>query len=93
VPHQLVVVPGVGHDAILTMQGLGEEGWNFYLDALATPCAQSADVNCSGVVDAVDLAVVLAGWGPGSGVADINGSGNVDAVDLALLLAAWGVVQ
>lgn len=93
VPHELVVVPGVGHEPLLTMQGLGEEGWNFYLDALATPCAQSADVNCSGVVDAVDLAVVLAGWGPGSGVADINGSGNVDAVDLALLLAAWGVVQ
>ena len=93
VPHQLVVVPGVGHDAILTMQGLGVEGWNFYLDALANPCTQPADTNCSGAVDAVDLATVLAAWGPGYGVADINGSGNVDAVDVALLLAAWGAVQ
>jgi enterochelin esterase-like enzyme len=93
VPHQLVVVPGVGHDALLTLQGLGLEGWNFYLDALATPCRQPADLDCSGTVDAVDLAAVLAAWGPGSGVADINGSGNVDAVDLALLLAAWGTVQ
>jgi hypothetical protein len=66
---------------------------DFYLDALATPCRQPADLDCSGTVDAVDLAAVLAAWGPGSGVADINGSGNVDAVDLALLLAVWGVVQ
>ncbi len=93
VPHQLVVVPGVGHDPLLTVQGLGVEGWSFYLEALATPCVQPADLNCSGAVDAVDLAAVLAAWGPGYGVADINGSGNVDAVDLALLLAAWGVVQ
>jgi enterochelin esterase-like enzyme len=93
VPHQLVVVPGVGHDPLLTMQGLGAEGWDFYLDALATPCGQPADVNCSGVVDAVDLATVLAAWGPGYGVADINGSGTVDGVDLGLLLAVWGAVQ
>ena len=93
VPHQLVIVPGVGHEPLLTMQGLGIEGWNFYVDALATPCTQPADLNCSGTVDAVDLAAVLAAWGPGFGAPDINGSGNVDAVDLALLLAAWGVVQ
>jgi len=92
VPHQLVVVPGVGHDPMLTLQGLGPEGWNFYLDALATPCIQAADVDCSGAVDAVDLATVLAAWGPGHGVADINGSGNIDGTDLGLLLAAWGVV-
>ena len=93
VPNQLVVVPGVGHDALLTLQGLGLEGWNFYVDALATPCTQPADVDCSGTVNAADLATVLAAWGPGSGVADVNGSGNVDGTDLSLLLAAWGPVS
>lgn len=52
------------------------------------------DLNNDGVVDAGDLAVLLAAWGmcpvdmpcP----ADFNGDGFVDAADLAQLLAAWG---
>lgn len=92
VPHQFVAVAGVGHSPILTLQGLGPDTWNFYLEALATPCRDAADVDCSGVVDALDLAVVLAGWGPESGAADVNGSGAVDGADLARVLSAWGPV-
>jgi enterochelin esterase-like enzyme len=92
VPHQFVVVPGVGHDPLLTMQGLGDGGWTFYLEALATPCTRAADLDCSGAVDGADLAAVLAAWGPGHGPADVNGSGAVDGVDLGRVLAAWGTV-
>lgn len=52
------------------------------------------DLNNDGVVDASDLAVVLAAWGPCPVAppcpADFNNDGVVDASDLASLLAAWG---
>lgn len=53
----------------------------------------AGDLNGDGVVDGVDLATLLARWGPcGSGpcVPDIDRSGSVDGVDLAFLLANWG---
>ena len=50
-----------------------------------------ADVDGSGSVDAGDLALVLAGWGPCSGCpADVDANGVIDAGDLALVLAGWG---
>lgn len=51
-----------------------------------SPCAP-ADLNCNGVVDAADLALLLGGWGTAS--ADLNGDGTTDSVDLAILLGAW----
>jgi hypothetical protein len=73
--------------------GLGEAGWDFYREALATPCPQAADLDCDGRVDGGDLAVMLAAWGPGHGPADLDGSGEVDAEDLAILLGAWEEVE
>lgn len=91
-PHGFTVVPGVGHDPLLTLQGLGEAGWQFYLRAFATPCPQPCDLDCSGAVDGSDLAQLLAAWGPDHGPADVDGSGAVDGTDLAKMLAAWGPV-
>lgn len=51
------------------------------------PCP--ADLNDDGIVDATDLAILLAAWG-GRGPADLDGNGVVDAADLAILLGAWG---
>jgi hypothetical protein len=48
------------------------------------------DVNGDGVVDVLDLLLVLAAWGNTSGPEDINGDGVVDVLDLLALLAAWG---
>jgi len=47
------------------------------------------DINGDGVVDGVDLALLLGAWGAGPGPADLNDDGNVDGVDLALLLGNW----
>jgi len=47
------------------------------------------DVNGDGLVNASDLAELLAQWG-GPGTADINSSGTVDGLDLAILLGNWG---
>ena len=52
------------------------------------PCA--ADVNGDGVVDVLDLLIVLAAWGATSGPEDINGDGIVNVLDLLEVLAAWG---
>ncbi len=56
----------------------------------AEPCP--GDLDDDGLVDAADLAQVLAAWGPAPGSpADLDGDDDVAASDLAMLLAAWGV--
>ncbi len=54
------------------------------------PC-NDYDLDASGVVDAADLAILLAAWGTMGSPADIDGDGVVGAGDLAFLLAAWGL--
>jgi subtilisin family serine protease len=54
---------------------------------------QPADINSDGTVDGVDLAALLAAWGPcvtASCSGDINDDDAVDGTDLSALLAAWG---
>jgi hypothetical protein len=46
------------------------------------------DVNADGIVNALDLAAVLGGWG-GPGSSDVNGDGTTDAADLTIVLAYW----
>ncbi len=53
----------------------------------APPCAP-ADLDCNGIVNGADLAMLLNNWG-GSGVGDLDSSGAVDAADLAAILNAW----
>lgn len=55
------------------------------------PCPSDIDLN--GVVDGVDLAVILARWGPvpkDYPRADCNRDGIVDAGDLGIVLGGWG---
>jgi outer membrane protein assembly factor BamB len=73
-----------------------------YLFAIAVdgPDASPADLNGDGVINGLDLGVLLANWSippgsPGCGgakacPADINSDGVVDGLDLGLLLANWG---
>ena len=49
----------------------------------------AADLDNSGTVDAVDLAILLGAWGTTGASADIDRNGEVGASDLALLLNAW----
>jgi hypothetical protein len=48
----------------------------------------SADFNNDGVVDGLDLTILLGAWGTSNN--DITGDGIVGGPDLAQLLAAWG---
>lgn len=66
----------------------------------ASPCP--ADLDQSGAVTGIDLAMLLGNWGTcppsplgrGAGgegcLADLDGNGVIDGLDLALLLGEWG---
>jgi hypothetical protein len=48
-----------------------------------------ADLNGTGAIDGLDLAILLAQWGT-NGSADLNGDGTVSGTDLTFILSAWG---
>jgi len=52
------------------------------------PQCASADVNCDGLVNGLDLAFILSNWGS-SGQGDINNDGTTDGIDLSTLLSGW----
>jgi hypothetical protein len=49
-----------------------------------------ADLDGDGVVNGLDLAILLATWGGPNVIADFNDDGVVDGQDLTVMLAAWG---
>ena len=59
------------------------------------PALCPADLSGDGAVGPVDLAMLLAAWGPCDGdcPADINDDGEVGPADLAMLLASWGACK
>jgi len=60
-------------------------------------CNCPADIDGSGAVNAIDLAIVIGYWGTDGGrqypQADIDGSGEIDGADLATLLGSWGACE
>jgi trimeric autotransporter adhesin len=58
------------------------------------PECASADLNCDGVVDVLDLLALLDAWGAckdcGECPADLNDDCSVDVLDLLMLLDDWG---
>lgn len=64
---------------------------NGVIDSCDETKTTPGDLDGDGDVDGLDLAALLADWGPCPGCpADLDGDGDVDGLDLALLLAAWG---
>ena len=64
-----------------------------YLCIEAYDVGNPGDLNNDGIVNGVDLAIILSTWGLcGSGdcIADINQDGLVNGVDLAVVLSNWG---
>jgi subtilisin family serine protease len=74
----------------------GPVGYGYAMTATVGGGA-TGDLDGNLVVDGMDLATLLAAWGPCAPlsearpcVCDLSGDGKVDAEDLASLLAAWG---
>jgi hypothetical protein len=61
-------------------------------DGRLDPCQYAiGDLDLSGLVDGVDLGLLLVKWGqPNPGMPDCNGDGIFDGVDLGVLLVHWG---
>ncbi|MBL9147930.1 MAG: hypothetical protein JNM94_04480 [Phycisphaerae bacterium] len=59
-----------------------------YLEVFGKP-AGSCDLNCDGLIDAADLAILIGEWGQASPTADLDGDGLVGGGDLAAVLGAW----
>lgn len=59
-------------------------------ECLSEPCP--ADVSSDGLVDLIDLNLVLANFGQSSADGDATGDGNVDLADLNAVLGAFGTV-
>ncbi len=50
----------------------------------------TGDIEPDGLVDALDLALVLGSWGTANPIPDVNHDGVVNTSDLALVLGSWG---
>jgi hypothetical protein len=53
---------------------------------------QPSDLNSDGIVDSIDLSILVSRWGSSDATADINSDGTVDALDLSVLVSNWGTV-
>jgi trimeric autotransporter adhesin len=54
--------------------------------------SSSPDINNDGIVNALDLSIVLSNWNTTSATADLNNDGIVNALDLSILLSNWGAI-
>jgi Dockerin type I domain/Beta-propeller repeat len=74
-----------------------KDGFVTWIDMQDPPLPEPvpADLNGDGVVNGLDLAMLLAAWGPcparGGCAPDLDGNGVVNGLDLAMLLAVWGL--
>jgi len=77
-----------GEAAFLAWQDLESGLWSVKVAPAAVQIP--GDVDGDGVVDALDLLILLAAWGPNPGhPADLTGDGMVDVLDLLILLGHW----
>ena len=58
---------------------------------LRRPTPAVGDLDGDGVVDGLDLAILLAAWETSDDEADLDGDGTVTGSDLAILLSRWGI--
>jgi hypothetical protein len=78
-------------DVFEILNGAQDINQNWVLDR----CECVADLFADGLVNGVDLGIILAFWGPttsseGSQRCDFNRDGGVDGIDLGFLLSSWG---
>ncbi len=86
--HCYTAVPGAGHGPLGRATDDAMRGFLVARFLAQTPAHCRADLDANGVVDAVDLNLLLNAWGTASG--DITGDGGTDAADLGALLDGWG---
>lgn len=76
----------------VTTAGVVQYQWPVIINGTAGSCSGTgndcpADLNGDGLISALDLTAVLAGWGTPAG--DISGDGTTNGIDLTSVLSAW----
>lgn len=51
---------------------------------------KAGDINGDGVVNGLDLSLLLTAWGTNNAASDLNHDGTVNGLDLSILLSHWG---
>lgn len=99
IPHAWQTYPGIGHDPLLLLQALGPANWDFYRQALTSPCA--ADFNNDGLVDDADFVIFAEAYNvldcadpamPVGCPSDLNADTFVDDADFVLFAAAYNTL-
>ena len=68
----------------------GVDGFRIQQLSCSDACPIAADFNCDGLVNGIDLSLVLGNWlSDGQGGGDANGDGLVNGEDIASVLASW----
>jgi hypothetical protein len=81
-------IDGVPDSCEITQDASKDKNANGRLDACELA---RGDLNLDGIVNAADLAVLLAFWGvPGAPIGDLDADGVVAGADLAIMLSNWG---
>jgi len=87
---------GDGTDVVFTITSSGAVNavctgseMSFVLRYVAAPSCLG-DLNGDGLVDGVDLSMLLDAWGNTGGAADLDASGLVNGADLGIVLLSWG---
>lgn len=75
---------------IQLIAGKGSDTLEIVLETTCPGDECIGDVNQDGVVDGLDLGLLLAGWGGSGPVGDLDGDGQVGGGDLGVMLADWG---
>lgn len=82
-----ISIDGNGEDVLAFGPGTTDTPSNLFLQRFLEP-AIFGDLNADGIVDAVDLNILLANWAL-PGPSDLDGNGETNAIDLGLLLDRW----
>ncbi len=53
------------------------------------PPIADGDINADGMVNGLDMTIILGAWGTSGGAADINDDGLVDGLDMTIVLSGW----
>lgn len=61
-----------------------------YVISNSRAAALVGDLNNDGIVNVLDLSILLSGWGTANTTADLNTDGTVNVFDLSILLSHWG---
>ncbi len=72
--------------------GVAARDFAFWSTTASAPptCTKVGDINCDGLVNILDMSILLSKWNTSDTASDLNHDGKVNILDLSILLSKWG---